>query len=222
MKRGRAAGGAFATVLVLLALASGYRALKQLRLRLQVPGLLGAGVDRRSPRPKLLRPTGFTSRSLRGAQLATPTPTRLGASPNSVIPERTTIERMSNRLTPAFPPPRFSTEADDLRLIFEYLRISPTGPEGQRITGLGKSTISEILAGQRVRDSRRRSHVALVAELISDLRQARRSGTGSADRRATAIGWLHAGRVETSRGIRSPIELLADTELVREQLGYGR
>lgn len=114
--------------------------------------------------------------------------------------------------------PRFGSEADDLRLIFGYLRIPPTGPEAQRITGLGKSTISEILAGKRVRNSRRRPHIALVAELIRDLQSARRAATGSQERGASASGWLHAGRVETSRGVRSPLSVLAETDLVREQI----
>lgn len=135
---------------------------------------------------------------------------------------RTTIEPMPNRRSAALSPPRYVSEADDLRLIFDYLRIAATGPEAQRITGLGKSTISEVLAGQRVRDTRRRPHVALVAELIRDLQRARAAATGTADRRASAAGWLHAGRVVTQQGTLSPIEVLADTDLVREQLGYGR
>ena len=129
---------------------------------------------------------------------------------------------MSNRRPALTLAPRFSGEADDLRQIFDYLRIPPTGPEAQRITGLGKSTISEILTDQRVRDSRRRPHVALVAELIGDLKRARRASTGTLNRGGSASGWLHAGRVETSRGVRTPLEVLADSELVREQLGYGR
>lgn len=129
------------------------------------------------------------------------------------------IEPMRNRRAASALAPRFGSETDDLRLIFDYLGIPPTSGEAQHITGLGKSTISEILAGKQVRESRWRLHIALGAELVRDLQDARRASTGSASRGAPARGWLHAERVFTSRGTRSPVEVMVDTDLVREQLG---
>lgn len=114
--------------------------------------------------------------------------------------------------------PTLTAEAEDLRSILSYLGLSQSSLETQQITGLSKSGISELLNGQRSRDSGRRRHIAIVAAVVRELSSARRAATGTSDRGKSAIGWLHTARVDTSRGRKSPLELLADTNLAIEAL----
>lgn len=109
-------------------------------------------------------------------------------------------------------------EADDVRVILSYLGLPQSSIEAQAITGLNKSAISELLNGHRVRDTKQRRHIAIVAELIRALRGARAASTGRSERGASALGWLHSARVRTSRGMRNPLQILSDTDLAVEAL----
>jgi hypothetical protein len=114
--------------------------------------------------------------------------------------------------------PVLTAEAEDVRTILGYLRLTQSSPEAQEITGLSKSAISELLSGKRIRDTARRRHIAYVAGIVKELSSARFASTGTRDRGKSAIGWLHTARVDTSRGQKSPLELLADTDLTIEAL----
>jgi transcriptional regulator with XRE-family HTH domain len=116
------------------------------------------------------------------------------------------------------PVPTLTTEADDVRAIVRYLGLAQSSREALEITGLSKSAISEVLSGRRRRDTARRRHIAIAAEVIRRLADARRASTTTSERGASAIGWLHTARVETSRGPRTPLEVLADTDLAMEAL----
>jgi hypothetical protein len=122
----------------------------------------------------------------------------------------------------ALQPVRFSSEAEDLQTILAYLAIRQSSAEAQRITGLSKSAISEILAGRRRRETARRVHIAVVANVVRDLMSARKAATGSEARGKSAIGWLYASTVETSRGRRSALEVLSDPVLAIEALDQLR
>lgn len=117
------------------------------------------------------------------------------------------------------PTPVHTSEREDLELVVRYLGLPQSSTEIQQITGLSKSAISEILNDQRVRDTRQRRHLAIVAELIRQLRASRKAVTGSAERGKSALGWLHSARVATSRGTRTPLEVLSDTHLALEAIG---
>jgi transcriptional regulator with XRE-family HTH domain len=110
------------------------------------------------------------------------------------------------------------SEADDLRAILEYLGVGQSSAEATTITGLSKSAISEVLSGKRRRDTSRRRHIAIVAAVTRELGAARSAATASSDRGASAIGWLHTAAVETSRGRKTPLDLLRDTKLALEAL----
>ena len=116
------------------------------------------------------------------------------------------------------PTPVHTSEVDDVRAIVEYLGIPQSSEEVQSITGLTKSAISELLAGQRVRDTHQRRHIAIVATVIRRLREVREASTGTPERGQSALGWLHSARVVTSRGSKTPIEILADSSLALEAL----
>ncbi len=124
----------------------------------------------------------------------------------------------STRTPDDFPAPSFTSETDDLQTILSYLGIQQSSTEAQRITGLSKSAISEVLSGKRPRDTHRRRHIAIVASVIHELSSARSASTGSPERGKSAIGWLHAAAVHTSRGQVAPLEVLADTDLALEAL----
>jgi hypothetical protein len=111
-----------------------------------------------------------------------------------------------------------TSEANDLRTIIVYLGVGQSSDEAQQITGLAKSAISEVLRGRRRRDTGRRRHIAIVAAVVRHLAEARRAATEIDVRGMTAIGWLHTAAVETSRGTRTPIQVLADTGLAEEAL----
>ncbi len=115
-------------------------------------------------------------------------------------------------------PPNHTSEADDLRDILGYLGIAQSSAEARQITGLSKSAISEVLSGRRKRETSRRTHIAVVAEVIRQLRAARLMATGAPARGKSAIGWLHATRIDTSRGSLSPLAILSDTALAQEAL----
>jgi len=114
--------------------------------------------------------------------------------------------------------PTFTDEREDLETILSYLAIPQSSAEAERITGLAKSTISELLNGRRARGTHRQRHIAIVAALIRELRAIRQASTGTPERGKTALGWLHAGRIRTSQGVRTPLEVLADTALAQEAL----
>lgn len=114
--------------------------------------------------------------------------------------------------------PRTATEADDIRTVMDYLGLSPTSPELLTITGLGPVAITAILRGRsRVGRSRRR-HIRVVAAVIERLAAGRGASTGTGWRGTPAAGWLSAARISTSRGVRSPLEILADADLASEAL----
>ena len=121
-------------------------------------------------------------------------------------------------ITVTLAPPIHTSEADDLREILGYLGISQSSTEARAITGLSKSAISEVLRGRRTRDTNRRTHIAVVAEVMRHLQTARAAATGAPERGRSAIGWLHATRAETSRGMESPLTILSDTSLALEAL----
>src|SRR4051794_27335133 len=114
--------------------------------------------------------------------------------------------------------PVFTSESDDLREVLDYLPIAQSSAEAQAITGLTKSAISEVLAVKRPRGTHRRRHIAIVAAVIRELAAVRSVSTGSAERGKSAIGWLHTGVVETSRGRATPLEVLAASDLAAEAL----
>jgi hypothetical protein len=114
--------------------------------------------------------------------------------------------------------PEMRSEAEDIRTIIDYLGISQSSSEAKRITGLTKSGLSEVLAGRRRRDTSRRVHIAVVAAIVRGLSAARLASTGERERGRSAIGWLHAGRVDTSVGRRSPLDVLSDDALAVEAL----
>lgn len=118
----------------------------------------------------------------------------------------------------AMPAPSLTAEAEDIRTIIGYLGLSQSSDEVQQITGLAKSAISEVLGGQRARDTARRRHIAIVASLVTRLSQGRRAATGASARGKSAVGWLHTARVATSRGDKTPLQVLADTNLAIEAL----
>ena len=113
------------------------------------------------------------------------------------------------------PPTR--TEADDVRLIVRYLGIRPSSWECQIITGLSKSSISDLLNGKRSRGTRRQRHIAIAAEVVERLAAARIAATGT-DSRVPSTRWLRSAQVATSRGTRTPLEVLGDSELASEVL----
>jgi hypothetical protein len=128
---------------------------------------------------------------------------------------------MSNKvrtLRPGIGTPLFTTEADDIRVIVGYLGIAQSSQEAQAITGLSKSGISEVLAGRRPRGTGRKRHIAVVAAVIRDLAAARSAATGASTRGESALGWLYAGRVATTLGPKTPIEVLSNTDLALEAL----
>lgn len=115
-------------------------------------------------------------------------------------------------------PPTFTTEAEDLRTILDYLGLPQSSQEAQRISGLAKSGISEVLGGKRARDTSRRRHLGIVASVIRELAAVREASTGTPRRGASAVSWLHTATVRTSAGQRTPLEVLADTDLALEAL----
>lgn len=118
----------------------------------------------------------------------------------------------------SIPPLTLTTEADDLRTLLDYLGLAQSSPEAQRISGLTKSGISEVLGGKRTRDTGRRRHIGIVANVIEELAAVREASTGTPRRGASAVGWLHTATVQTSAGGRTPLEVLADTDLALEAL----
>lgn len=118
----------------------------------------------------------------------------------------------------AMPVPNLTAEAEDIRTIIGYLGLSQSSEEVQQITGLAKSAISEVLSGQRPRDTSRRRHIAIVAAVVKRLSEGRRAATRTSSRGKSAVGWLHTAPVVTSRGIKTPIQVLADTDLAKEAL----
>ena len=110
-----------------------------------------------------------------------------------------------------------TTEAEDLRTIVEYLGILPSSPEVHSITGLTEA-IADLLTGRRVRPTRRHTHIAVVASVIRRLAEARQAATLTADRGASAMGWLHTAQISTSVGIQTPLAVLSDTSLALEAL----
>lgn len=116
------------------------------------------------------------------------------------------------------PLPELTTEAEDIRAIIGYLGLAQSSSEIQQITGLAKSAISEVLSGQRTRDTSKRRHIAIVAAVVRRLSQGRRAATGSNARGQSAVGWLHTAPVATSQGRLTPLQVLADTELAKEAL----
>ena len=108
--------------------------------------------------------------------------------------------------------------AHDLRAIVEYLGLSPSDQDMHAITGLDQATISAGLLGGGIDDVARRSHVTAVATVIRHLKAGRQIATGEADRGSSASGWLHSARVETSLGLRTPLEVLSDPVLALEVL----
>lgn len=114
--------------------------------------------------------------------------------------------------------PVLTTEQDDLLAILGYLGIAQSSVEAQRITGLTKSGISELLRGKRSRDTGRRRHIAIVAAVIRNLSEARAASTGTPVRGNSAVGWLHTARVDTSAGPQTPLAVLSDTDLALEAL----
>ncbi len=110
------------------------------------------------------------------------------------------------------------TDGDNLAEILSYLDLLPTSEEAQRITGLTEATISDVLRGQPIPDAAARGHIEVVTELVGLLAQGRAAGTGSADRGVSAKSWLRSGAVATSRGTRTPIEILTDSDLAAEML----
>lgn len=119
-------------------------------------------------------------------------------------------------------PPILTTEAEDIRSILDYLGLSQSCVEAGQITGLSKSAISEVLAGKRRRPTARRRHIAVVAALTKELATVREAATGRSDRGASALGWLHAGAVQTQAGVKTPLEILSDTVLSLEALSEVR
>jgi hypothetical protein len=113
--------------------------------------------------------------------------------------------------------PTSRSEADDLRLIVDYLGIRPSSLECRRITGLSKTSISDLLHGNRKGSSRRRTHIATVAEIVAILSAARLAATGESTRGPWSR-WLHVGQIRTSTGVRTPLEVLSDDALAREIL----
>jgi hypothetical protein len=130
-----------------------------------------------------------------------------------------TVSRITEPLRADFGAIAMTSEAEDVRAIIEYLGLAQSSPEAQRITGLGKSAISEVLSGHRVGNTNRRTHIAIVAAIVRRLSSGRETATGSAERGKSAIGWLYTARVETSSGARSPLDVLSDTSLALESLG---
>lgn len=114
--------------------------------------------------------------------------------------------------------PKRTSEAEDLRQILGYLGLAQSSAEAVQITGLTKSAISEVLGGRRKRDTSRRRHIAIVAALIDRLAEGRHAAAGVTGANRSAIGWLHTARVATTRGQVTPLQLMADTELVMEAL----
>lgn len=112
--------------------------------------------------------------------------------------------------------------AADLRGILDYLELAPTSTEIQRITGLSAAQIEKALRGDIAGDAERREHIAIVASVVGDLAAVRVASTGSRSRGQPAADWLRGARVETSRGILSPLELLSDPLLAREALDLLR
>ena len=115
-------------------------------------------------------------------------------------------------------PPELTSEAEDIQSILDYLGVMQSSSEVLRITGLSKSGISEVLNGRRRRETARRAHIAVVAEIVRGLAGAREVGTGDGKRGKSATGWLHAARVDTSVGPRSPLAILSDDALALEAL----
>ena len=110
------------------------------------------------------------------------------------------------------------TELEDIGTIFGYLGLDASSAAAQRILGLTQSQISDVVTGRGVRDPSTRRHIATVAAVIERLAAARAASTGSRYRIAPADVWLELAAVETSQGLRTPVEILADRELCNEVL----
>jgi len=108
--------------------------------------------------------------------------------------------------------------AEDLRAIIDYLGVSPSDQDMQELTGLDEVTISAGLAGGGIEEADRRSHVAVVAAVVGLLKAGRQIATGETDRGKSASGWLHSAQVETSLGLRTPLEILSDPVLAERAL----
>lgn len=96
--------------------------------------------------------------------------------------------------------------------------MAQSSAEIQQITGLTKSAISEVLSGRRTRDTAKRRHIAIVAAVVTRLSEGRRAATGTTDRAQSAIGWLHTAQVDTTGGVMTPIQVLADAALAEQAL----
>lgn len=69
------------------------------------------------------------------------------------------------------------------------------------------------MSGPRQRATEMRRQFETAAALIERLRQGRSAATGSDEWGISVEEWLHSGRIPTSRGIKSPLEILSDTSL---------
>lgn len=111
------------------------------------------------------------------------------------------------------------SEADETLAIAAYLRIDEMSAEVQAIVSLSESTNPDLMSGRHQGATKMRGHIDTAAALIERLNQARPAAMGVDDRGASAEEWLHSARIPTSRGIKSPFEILADTSLAMDALG---
>jgi hypothetical protein len=86
------------------------------------------------------------------------------------------------------------------------------------ITGLSPADLDRVLEGMSDAPERIRHHIGIAAAIVRVLAAGREAATGSRHRPASARDWLHTGQVLTSRGLRSPIDVLSDTVLAEEAL----
>ncbi len=110
------------------------------------------------------------------------------------------------------------SEADEILVIAAYLGIEELSAEIQAIVGQTGTTISDLPSGRRRKDAEMRGHIDTVTAVIERLRNARSASTGRDERDTAAGEWLRSARIPTSRGIKSPLEILGDTSLAMDAL----
>ena len=109
-------------------------------------------------------------------------------------------------------------EAGDIGTVIGYLRLLPSSEAAQGITGLSETAIWNAITGRVRVDTETRRHLATVAGVVEMLEEARDAATGLKDRGMSADQWLENARIETSQGIKAPVEILADQTLSEELL----
>ena len=107
------------------------------------------------------------------------------------------------------------TEKEDLLTTSEYLGIRPDGIYMLIISGLNPDILTLVLNGS-LEESSNRNHTKIVGDLTRILRLHSAFTTGNPLRGEPAINWLETGKIHTSEGEKTPLEVFADTKLATE------